>query len=344
MQEKKKTPLSDLGKQGLIGHIAKKVTTNSRHITTGIGDDAAVLDYKNNQVVVSTNMMCEGIHFDLTYHPLKHLGYKAVIIALSNIYAMNATPSDITVALGLSAKYSLEALDELYEGILKACKIYNIDLVGGDLKSSLTGMNICITATGKTKKASLITRNNAQEGDYICVTGDLGSAYAGLQLLEREKEVFEQDTSVQPKLKQYDYIIERQLKPEAKKEIIKILKDADIKPTSMISMSSGLASELLHLCKNSNVGCSLQYDKIPAVKQTINIAEKFGIDPVTMALNGGEDHEILFTVKPEDYKKLADNELIKLIGEIKAKEAGKHINISMDKKIPLKAQGWPEDD
>ncbi len=341
MQEKKKvTPLSDLGKPRLIDHITAKTSINNKSTVVGVGDDAAVLNHSGHHAVVSTNMMCEGVHFDLTYNPLKHLGYKAVIIAISNIYAMNAVPTNITVSLGLSSKYSVEAIDELYEGILQACEIYKLDLVGGDLKSSLTGMSINITAIGKVKKDAFVCRNKAAEGDIICVTGDIGGAYAGLQLLEREKKVFDEDKTTQPELSGYDYILERQLKPEARKELIDILKEENIIPTAMLSVSSGLASEVLHLCKSSDAGCILYHNHIPIAEETIKLAEKFGIDPLTIALNGGEDHEILFTIKKEELDKIEQHKLIKQIGMVKAKEEGKYLLASMDKKIPLTAQGW----
>jgi thiamine-monophosphate kinase len=335
-----RTELSELGEFGLIKHLAQFVEIKNNDSIKGIGDDAAVIDFGNEECVVSSDMLMEGIHFDLTFTPLKHLGYKSVVVNLSDIYSMNAEPRQVLVNLGLSNRVSLEAVEELFKGILLACDKYNVDVVGGDTSSSQSGLVISITAIGKAKKEDLVYRGGAEEDNLICVTGDLGSAYMGLQLLEREKQVYLQNPDMQPELKGYDYILERQLKPEAKKDLIKQLNELGIKPTSMIDISDGLASELFHICDASDVGCQIYEEKLPIDHQTIHLAGEFNMNPVTAALNGGEDYELLFTLPLSDYEKIKDRSDMSIIGHITPKNAGLNFVPRAGDAIPLQAQGW----
>ncbi|MEJ2112793.1 MAG: thiamine-phosphate kinase [Flavobacteriaceae bacterium] len=339
-KNKQKTELSDLGEFGLIDHLTKNFKITQKSTIKGIGDDAAVLNFKNKKIVISTDLLIENVHFDLSYMPLKHLGYKAVIVNLSDVYAMNANATQVTVSIAVSNRFPLEALEELYAGIETAAKIYNIDVVGGDTTSSTTGLIISVTAIGEVNNNDEVYRNNAKPNDLLVLTGDLGGAYMGLQVLEREKEVFKVNPNNQPDLDQYTYIIERQLKPEARKDIITLLKDLDVKPTSMIDISDGLSSEIMHLCKQSEVGCDLYENKIPLDPQVISTCEEFDIDSTTIALNGGEDYELLMTVSQEDYPKIKANPNFTVIGYMKEKTEGMHLMTRAETKIPLKAQGW----
>lgn len=339
-KEKKQTNISELGEFGLIDRLTKAINIKNESTVKGIGDDAAVLDFKEKQVVVSSDLLTEGIHFNLMYVPLKHLGYKAVIVNLSDIFAMNAIPRQVTVSMAVSGKFSVEALEDLYEGIHLACEQYNVDLVGGDTTSSLTGLTLSITAIGEADKDDIVMRSGAQPNDILCVSGDLGGAYMGLQLLERENEVFKVNENMQPKLDGYDYILERQLKPEARGDIIAAFKRLGLKPTSMIDISDGLSSEIMHLCKNSGVGCSLFEEKVPMDYQTKQMAEEFSINPLVAALNGGEDYELLFTLSLDDYEKVKNDPDFTIIGHMT--EAGEGINLvtTGGSLIPLEAQGW----
>ena len=339
-KNQQRTQLSDLGEFGLIDHLTKNFKINQKSTIKGIGDDAAVLDFKNKKVVVTTDLLIENVHFDLSYMPLKHLGYKAVVVNLSDVYAMNASATQVTVSIAVSNRFPLEALEELYAGIETAAKIYNIDVVGGDTTSSTTGLLISVTAIGEIADNNEVYRSGAKPNDLLIVTGDLGAAYMGLQVLEREKEVFKVNPNNQPDLDQYTYIIERQLKPEARKDIVALLKDLDVKPTAMIDISDGLSSEIMHLCKQSHVGCDLYEDKIPLDPQVISTCEEFNIDSTTIALNGGEDYELLMTVSQDDFPKIKANPNFTVIGFIKEENDGMHLVTRADTKIPLKAQGW----
>ncbi|MCF7559800.1 thiamine-phosphate kinase [Sabulilitoribacter multivorans] len=339
-KNQQRTQLSDLGEFGLIDHLTKNFKINHKSTVKGIGDDAAVLDFKNKKIVVTTDLLVEGVHFDLSYMPLKHLGYKAVIVNLSDVYAMNASASQITVSIAVSNRFPLEALEDLYAGIETAAKIYNIDVVGGDTTSSNKGLLISVTAIGEVDSDKVVYRNGAKPNDLLVVSGDLGAAYMGLQILEREKEVYKVNPNNQPDLESYTYIIERQLKPEARKDIVKLLEDLKVKPTSMIDISDGLSSEIIHLCKQSEVGCDLYEDKIPLDPQVISTCEEFNIDSTTVALNGGEDYELLFTISQEDYLKIKANPSLSVIGHIKEQKEGLHLVTRTDTKIPIKAQGW----
>jgi thiamine-monophosphate kinase len=339
-KNQQRTPLSHLGEFALIEHLTKDFKINHTSTKKGIGDDAAVLDFKDKKVVISTDLLVESVHFDLSYMPLKHLGYKAVIVNLSDVYAMNAKPTQITVSIAVSNRFPLEALEELYAGIETACHLYNVDLVGGDTTSSNTGLLISITAIGEVDSNKVVYRSGAKPNDLLVVTGDLGGAYMGLQVLEREKEVFKVNPNSQPDLEPYTYIVERQLKPEARKDIIKLLEDLNVTPTSMIDISDGLSSEVIHLCKQSNVGCDLYEEKIPLDPAVISVCEEFKIDSTTVALNGGEDYELLFTISQDDYPKIKANPNLTVIGYMKEVEAGMHLVTRGDSKIPLKAQGW----
>ncbi len=335
-----KTPISELGEFGLINHLTKEFKIQQKTTDLGIGDDAAVLDFKGNKSVLTTDLLIEGVHFDLAYVPLKHLGYKAVMVNLSDVYAMNATASQITISIAVSNRFPLEALEELYAGIATAAKIYNIDVVGGDTTSSTTGLIISVTAIGYANKEDLVYRSGAKENDLLVVTGDLGAAYMGLQILEREKQVFEVNPNSQPDLDQYTYLIERQLKPEARKDIPELLKALKVKPTSMIDISDGLSSEVLHLCTQSNVGVNLYEEKIPLDPAVISVCEEFKLNSTTVALNGGEDYELLFTIKQEDYPKIKANPNLTVIGHITDKKSGIGLVTRANEKIELQAQGW----
>ncbi len=340
LENTERTELSSLGEFGLIKHLTEFIEIKNESTIKGIGDDAAVIDYKGKQMVVSTDMLVEGVHFDLGYVPLKHLGYKAVSVNLSDIYAMNATPKQITVSLAISNRFSVEAMEEFYAGMMLACEKHKVDIVGGDTTTNKSGLVISITAIGEANSEDLVYRNGAKEGDLLCVTGDLGGAYVGLQLLEREKRIFLETPTIQPDLGGNDYILERQLKPEARKDIGILLKQLVVKPTSMIDISDGLASETLHLTTQSEVGCNLYEDKIPIDPQTYNMAREFNLDPTVCALSGGEDYELLFTIKQEDFPKVKANPDISIIGHITNKKEGVNLITKGGTSHPLKAQGW----
>ncbi|TPN87794.1 thiamine-phosphate kinase [Aquimarina algicola] len=335
-----KTQLSDLGEFGLIDHLTKNFKIQQETTVLGIGDDAAVLDFKQKQCVLTTDLLIEGIHFDLSYVPLKHLGYKAVVVNLSDVYAMNAKATQITVSIAVSNRFPLEALEALYSGIETAAKIYGIDLVGGDTTSSTTGLIISITAVGHANQEELVYRSGAKENDLLVVTGDLGAAYLGLQVLEREKEVFKVNPNSQPDLDQYTYIIERQLKPEARKDIPQLLKALEVKPTSMIDISDGLSSEVIHLCTQSNVGANVYEEKLPLDPTVISTCEEFKLNSTTVALNGGEDYELLFTIRQEDFPKIKANPNLTVIGHITDQDSGIGLVTRANEKIRMTAQGW----
>ncbi len=340
-ERKKRTEISELGEFRLIDILTRDITIHNESTLKGVGDDAAILKYHEDEsVLVSTDLLIEGVHFHLSYVPLKHLGYKAAMVNFSDIAAMNGLPKQITVSIALSNRFSLEAVEELYEGITLACDKYGVDLVGGDTTSSKSGLVISISVIGTAKKKKVVRRSGANDKDLLLTTGDLGSAYAGLLLLERERKVFEKTPDVQPDFSGYEYLLERQLKPEARLDIVKKLEELDIIPTSMIDVSDGLASEILHLCKESKVGCHLYEDKIPIDVQAHQVAEAFGMHPVTLALNGGEDYQLLFTIKPEDYKKMENDESFVVIGHMMDEATGAQMITNIDQAIPLKAQGW----
>ncbi len=334
------TDLGQLGEFGLIEHLTKNFTKSLDSTVKAVGDDGAVIDSKGKHVVVSTDLMVEGVHFDLSYTPLKHLGYKAVVVNLSDIYAMNATATQLTVSLAVSNRFSVEALEEFYQGVKIACDVYHVDLVGGDTTSSTTGLMISITALGLVQPEDIVYRTGAAVNDLLVVSGDIGGAYLGLQVLEREKQVFEVNPQNQPDLSGYDYIIERQLKPEARRDIVELFKGLELKPSSMIDISDGLSSEIMHLCTQSNLGCDLYEDKIPLDPQVISTCEEFKLDSTTVALNGGEDYELLFTIAQEDYPKIKANPNFTVIGHMKDQSAGMHLVTRSDTRIPLRAQGW----
>ncbi|WP_375238052.1 thiamine-phosphate kinase [Aurantibacter sp.] len=339
-KNQQRTDLNTLGEFGLIEHLTKNFEIKHKSTIKSIGDDASVLDFGKKQVVITTDFLVEGVHFDLSYMPLKHLGYKSVVVNLSDVFAMNASATQITVSIAVSNRFPLEALEELYAGIETAAKLYNIDVVGGDTTSSLSGLTISITALGEVEKDDVVYRTGAKPNDLLIVTGDVGAAYLGLQVLEREKEVFKVNPQSQPDLDAYTYIIERQLKPEARQDVIKLLSDLDVKPTSMIDVSDGLSSEILHLCKHSNVGCDLYEDKIPLDPQVISTAEEFNMDSTTIALNGGEDYELLMTISQEDFPKIKGNPNFTVIGYMTEPERGKHLVTRGETKVELQAQGW----
>lgn len=339
-KNQERTPLENLGEFGLIEHLTKPFESKLPSTEKGIGDDAAVLDFKKKKTVVSTDMLVEGVHFDLSYMTLKYLGYKSVVVNLSDICAMNAQPTQITVSMALSNRFPLEAIEELYEGIRLACNYYHVDLIGGDTTSSQKGLIISITAIGQADEAELTYRNGAKDNDLLVVSGDLGAAYMGLQILEREKQVFLVNPSSQPDLEPYTYLIERQLKPEARTDVREILSALELKPTSMIDVSDGLSSEILHLCKQSGVGCNLFEEKLPLDPQLITVCEEFKIDSTTVAINGGEDYELLFTIAIEDFDKIKGNPNFTVIGHMTPKSDGAHLMTRAGQKLPLKARGW----
>ncbi len=339
-KEQNKTSLESLGEFGLIDHLTKHFDIKHSSTLKGVGDDCAVISAEDNELVVTTDLLIEGVHFDLSYMPLKHLGYKSVMVNLSDVYAMNAEAKQITVSIAVSNRFPLEALEELYAGIQLACNTYNIDLIGGDTTSSTKGMLISITAIGSTKKEDIVYRNGAKPTDLIVVTGDLGGAYLGLQVLEREKQVFQVNPNNQPDLDAYTYIIERQLKPEARKDIPKLLKDLGIKPTAMIDISDGLSSELFHICKQSKTGCKVYETKFPLDPQVISTCEEFNIDSTMVALSGGEDYELLFTIPISDFDKIKGNPNLTVIGHITEESQGVKLVTRADEEIELKAQGW----
>ena len=338
--ENKRTEIGSLGEFGLINHLTEEVEIYNASTLLGIGDDAAVIDTFGKQIVVSTDMLVEGVHFDLMYMPLKHLGYKSVIVNLSDIYAMNAVPTQITVSLAISNRFSVEALTEIYDGINFACKKYGVDLIGGDTTTSTSGLVLSITAIGEVNENEFVTRKGANEHDLICVTGNLGAAYMGLLLLERERKIFLEHPEVQPDLESQTYIVERILKQEAKKEMIEWFAKNNVMPTSMIDISDGLSSELIHICTQSEKGCIIYEEKIPIHDETKTNAEKFGIAALTAALNGGEDYELLFTVSASDFEKVSNCPLLSVIGHITPQEEGCNLITNADNKIKLTAQGW----
>ena len=335
-----KTSLDQLGEFGLINHITKHFKISHKTTVKAVGDDSAVLESSEKQTLITTDLLIEGVHFDLSYMPLKHLGYKAVVVNLSDVYAMNGAAEQITVSIAVSNRFPLEAIEELYAGIQLACETYQIDLIGGDTTSSTKGMLISVTAVGKANKEEIVYRNGANETDLIVVTGDLGAAYLGLQVLEREKQVFKVNPNNQPDLDNYTYLIERQLKPEARKDISSLLKDMDVKPTAMIDISDGLSSEIMHICSQSKVGCKIYEDKIPLDPQVISACEEFDIDSTMVALSGGEDYELLFTVPIADFDKVKGNPHLSVIGHITDQSAGLNLVTRAGQELELKAQGW----
>ncbi len=340
-EREKSIELADLGEFGLIKRVTAGAKIKNESTLKGVGDDCAVLDYPNKKIVVTTDLLTEGVHFNLIYVPLKHLGYKAVAVNVSDICAMNAVPRQITVSLAFSSKFTVEAIDELYAGIHLACERYGVDLVGGDTTSSLTGLTISVTAIGETDENELVYRSGAHPTDLLCVTGDLGGAYLGLQLLERENELFRLNPTVQPQLSGYDYILGRQLKPEARTDMREIFRILELKPTSMIDISDGLSSEIMHLCENSGVGCRLYEERLSFDPQVRKMAEEININPLVAALNGGEDYELLFTIPVTDHDKVRNHPDITVIGHMTRKEEGAMLVTSGGlQEIPLQAQGW----
>ena len=335
-----RTEIASLGEFGLIDHLTKNFEIQNASTIVGVGDDAAVIDHFGKQTVITNDLLIEGVHFDLMYTPLKHLGYKSVVVNLSDIYAMGGTPTQITLGLAFSNRFSLEALDEFYEGVHAACDFYGVDLIGGDTSTSQKGFIISVTAIGEVTPDKYIRRNGAKKGDLLCVSGDLGAAYLGLALLEREKRIFLENPQIQPDLEGEKYVVGRILKPEARKDIVGFLTEKEIMPTAMIDISDGLSSEILHICKQSNVGCVLYEEKIPIAEDTRLAAYKFNLDPTACALSGGEDYELLFTIRQEDYDKLTTNEEISVVGYITDEDAGKHIITKGGNKHPITAQGW----
>lgn len=335
-----RSPLEVLGEFGLIKHLTQNFSLRQPTSSKGIGDDAAVLDFKDNKTVVSTDMLVEGVHFDLSYAPLKHLGYKSVMVNLSDIYAMNATATQITVSVAVSNRFSVEALEEFYEGVALACQLYKVDLVGGDTTSSNRGMIISITALGIADNDNITYRSGAKSNDLLVVSGDLGGAYLGLQVLEREKAVFKVNPNNQPDLDTYAYIVERQLKPEARKDIVELFRQLQVIPTAMIDISDGLSSEILHMCNESKIGCKLYEEKIPLDPMVISVAEEFNMDSTTIALSGGEDYELLFTIDQKDFDSIKGNPNLTVIGHMTEKSEGAHLISRSNSQIPITAKGW----
>jgi len=340
--ENQKKSINEFGKFGLIKHLTGNIVTGNKTTIKGIGDDSAIIDSGKNLTLVTTDLLLEGIHFNLIYTPMKHLGYKAVIRAISDIYAMNGTPGQVIIALGISSKFNVEQLEELYEGISLACKNYNVDLAGGDITSSLTGMTIGVTAVGTVEKNDLVRRDGARPNDLVCVTGDFGASFMGLQLLERERKLFIKDKVTQPDLSGYEYVIERQLKPEIPVSTLKELKKEEIQPTSMIDVTDGLASDLLHVCKLSGTGCRIFYSKVPIDYETSKLAEEFNIDPMVPALNGGEDYEMLFTVPLEMVEKIKIIQSVKVIDHMTTSGSGYYLAGDDGSEVEISAQGWKE--
>ena len=335
-----RTEVAQLGEFGLIDHLTRNIEIQNASTVLGVGDDAAVIDHFGKQTVVSTDLLLEGVHFDLTYTPLKHLGYKSVVVNLSDIYAMNATPTQITISIGISNRFSVEALNEFYEGVYFACEKYGVDLVGGDTSSSNKGFIISVTALGEVAPNKFVKRSTAQKGDLICVTGDLGAAFLGLTLMEREKKIFQENPQIQPDLENESYIVGRLLKPEAQKDIISFFEANDIIPTAMMDVSDGISSEIMHLCRQSNLGCRIYEEKIPIAEDSRKAAYKFGLDPTVCALNGGEDYELIFTLRQEDHEKIVLNEDISVIGYTTDIEEGLKLNTKGGNQFNLTAQGW----
>lgn len=335
-----RTEISELGEFGLIDRLTKNFEFQNASSVLGVGDDAAIVDPLGKQIVVTTDLLLEGVHFDLTYTPLKHLGYKSIIVNLSDIYAMGATPTQVTLSIGISNRFSVEALDEFYEGVYAACEKYGVDLIGGDTSSSQKGFVISVTAIGEILADKFIQRSTAQKGDLLCVSGDLGAAYLGLLFLEREKKVYLEAPKVQPNLEGESYVVGKLLKPEARKDIIEFFENQKITPTAMIDISDGLSSEILHICKQSNLGCVLYEEKIPIKEETKNAAFKFELDPTACALSGGEDYELLFTIAQSDYEKLTLSQEISVVGYMTEPELGANLITKGGNKHPLVAQGW----
>lgn len=336
----KRTEIATLGEFGLIRHLTNNIVLKNESTIKGVGDDAAVLNYKDKQVLVTTDLLLEGVHFDLMYVPMRHLGYKSAVVNFSDIYAMNGRPKQLTVSIGISKRFSVEDLEEFYAGLQLACEVYGVDLVGGDTSSSMTGLSISITCIGEAAKDRVVYRGGAKETDIICVSGDLGAAYMGLQLLEREKTVFNGEKDFTPDFAGKEYLLERQLKPEARKDIIDMLEEAGVLPTAMMDISDGLSSELLHIAKESNVGCSIYEERIPIDYQTAAMAEQFNMNLITAALNGGEDYELLFTVPLTMHDKVSEMKGVKVIGHITKPELGNYLIGRDGGEIELKAQGW----
>jgi thiamine-monophosphate kinase len=335
-----RTEISSLGEFGLIDHLTKNIEIKNASSILGVGDDAAVIDHFGKQTVLTTDLLIENIHFDLIYTPLLHLGYKSVVVNLSDIYAMNATPTQILISVAFSNRFSLEAMDEFYEGIYAACEKYGVDLIGGDTSSSQKGFIISVTAIGEVAPDKFVQRSTAKKGDLLCCSGDLGAAYLGLVFLEREKKIFLENPNIKPDLEGEKYVIGRMLKPEASKKTIEFFEKEGIIPTSMMDISDGLSSEILHICKQSNLGCLLYEEKIPIADETRNAAYKFELDPTACALSGGEDYELLFTMSPDDYDKLVLNENISVIGYMTDPEEGSKILTKGGNKFDITAQGW----
>jgi thiamine-monophosphate kinase len=340
MENNNRTEIAALGEFGLIDHLTKNFETQNVSTILGVGDDAAVIDHFGKQTVISTDLLVEGIHFDLMYTPLKHLGYKSVMVNISDIYAMNAIPTQITMSIAFSNRFSLEALDEFYEGVYIACEKHNVDLVGGDTSSSNKGFIISVTAIGEVTPDKFVQRSTAKKGDLICVSGDLGGAFLGLTLMEREKKIFLENPKIQPDLEDEDYIVGRLLRPEARKDIIDFFEKNNITPTAMMDISDGLSSEVLHLCKQSNLGCRIYEEKIPIHDAARKAAFKFGLDPTVCALNGGEDYELIFTLKQEDYDKVTLNEEIAVVGYMSELEEGSKLLTKGGNTFDIIAQGW----
>ncbi|MCK5105538.1 MAG: thiamine-phosphate kinase, partial [Cyclobacteriaceae bacterium] len=336
----KRTEITELGEFGLIDRITKNITNKNNTTKIGVGDDAAVIDVGKDYLLLSTDMLIEGVHFDLSYMPIQHLGYKSISINVSDIAAMNGSPEQVVVSLGLSNRFSVEAVEKLYEGMKFACKDFNVDLVGGDTTSSPAGLIISVSIIGRVEKDKVALRSKVEKGDIICATGDLGGAYIGLQVLEREKQVFLANPDMQPDLKKYPYIAGRQLKPEARMDIIHELAELNVRPKAMIDISDGLASELYHLSKQSDVGFFIYEDKLPIDKQTYDTAVEFNIDPITCVMNGGEDYELLFSISQEDFEKLKNHPDIHFIGYAAEKEKGINLVTKNQNVVPIKAQGW----
>jgi len=334
-----RTPVEQLGEFGLIDYITSQVELQNDSTKLGIGDDAAIIS-NTDHAVITTDMLVEGVHFDLSYVPLKHLGYKAVMVNLSDVYAMNAVASQITVSVAISSRFPVEAVKELYDGIHLACKTYGVDLIGGDTTSSTSGLIISVTAIGHQKEEKIIKRSGASDGDLLVVSGDLGAAYMGLQILEREKAVYKANPNNQPDIEAYSYLLERQLKPEARKDIPELLEQLEVTPTSMIDISDGLSSEMIHICKNSKVGMKIYEDKLPLDPTVINSCEEFNLDSTTIALSGGEDYELLFTVKQEDFPKIKANPSLSIIGHAVPENEGIHLITRSGEQIAIKAMGW----
>ncbi|CAL2086967.1 thiamine-phosphate kinase [Tenacibaculum dicentrarchi] len=339
-KNQERTSLAKLGEFGLINHLTEHFKLYNSSTVKGIGDDAAVISASEKERLITTDLLVEGVHFDLSYMPLKHLGYKAVMVNLSDVYAMNGVAEQITVSIAVSNRFPLEALEELYAGIQLACDTYKVDLIGGDTTSSTKGMLISITAIGTAEKEEIVYRDGAKDTDLIVVSGDLGAAYLGLQVLEREKQVFQVNPQNQPDLDAYTYLIERQLKPEARKDVVALLKDLEVKPTSMIDISDGLSSEIMHICTQSKMGCKIYEDKLPLDPQVISTSEEFKMDSTMIALSGGEDYELLFTVPLADFDKIKSNPNLSIIGHVVAQNQGMNLVTRANQEIELKAQGW----